>query len=308
LVSSKKTKYHAKLTLMPDYGGECLWVKQLGTRFVKDVLATDCQDSICVSLPEALESDLANWQAEFERAEIDVEAGIVLLDWPDFHQRGLLLAQRLRAELSADIGVFYQKAYEDPNEQFEEVKELLHDAELVLPPKKRRLRSGRKVPDWLPLQILSGGQSGVDRAALDWAISERIPHAGWCPKGRRAADGVLSCKYQLLETPSSGYRKRTVQNVLDSDATLIMTEGTLLGGSKLTVELCQQYHKPYLVVDLSALTISSAAEVIRDWLIVVKVKQLNVAGPSESRNPRIYQFALTVLDTLIPSVGDEDNI
>jgi hypothetical protein len=71
-------------------------------------------------------------------------------------------------------------------------------------------------------RILSGGQTGVDRAALDFAIARQIPHGGWCPAGRRAADGVLDARYQLMETESSGYRQRTKRNVLDADATLII--------------------------------------------------------------------------------------
>lgn len=81
-----------------------------------------------------------------------------------------------------------------------------------------------------PLLIRSGGQTGVDRAALDWAIAHDIAHCGWCPKGRTANDGPLPAHYELQETDSSGYSKRTRLNVRDADATLIIYQGTLEGG------------------------------------------------------------------------------
>ena len=99
-------------------------------------------------------------------------------------------------------------------------------------------------------RILSGGQTGVDRAALDFAIARQIPHGGWCPAGRRAADGVLDARYQLLETESIGYRQRTKHNVRDADATLIIYRGRLEGGSLLTRDLATGHGKPLLLCDL----------------------------------------------------------
>ena len=103
-------------------------------------------------------------------------------------------------------------------------------------------------------RILSGGQTGVDRAALDFAIARQIPHGGWCPAGRRAADGVLDARYQLLETESIGYRQRTKHNVRDADATLIIFRGRLEGGSLLTRDLATGHGKPLLLCDLHAPT------------------------------------------------------
>lgn len=84
-------------------------------------------------------------------------------------------------------------------------------------------------------RLISGGQTGVDLAALDFAIAQQIPYGGWCPAGQSAVDGILDARYQLRETESSGYRQRTKRNVLDSDATLIIYQGRLEGGSSLTI-------------------------------------------------------------------------
>ena len=143
-------------------------------------------------------------------------------------------------------------------------------------------------------RIISGGQTGVDRAALDFAITRKIAHGGWCPAGRRAADGVLDARYQLLETESSGYRQRTKRNVLDSDATLILYRGRLEGGSLLTRDLATGHGKPLLLCDLHAPTEELLAA-WQDWLVSHPIAILNIAGPSEARNPGIYLQASTLL-------------
>ena len=144
------------------------------------------------------------------------------------------------------------------------------------------------------LRILSGGQTGVDRAALDFAIAQQIPHGGWCPAGRRAADGLLDARYQLLETESSGYRQRTKHNVRDADATLIIYRGRLEGGSLLTRDLATGHGKPLLLCDLHAPTEELLAA-WQDWLVSHPIAILNIAGPSEARNPGIYLQASTLL-------------
>src|ERR1035441_1998769 len=96
-------------------------------------------------------------------------------------------------------------------------------------------------------QIVSGGQTGADRAALDWAIANGIPHSGWCPKWRKAEDGRIADDYRLKETTSADYPERTEKNVRDSDATVIFTTSPKLRrGSHLTVKLAQQHGKPWL--------------------------------------------------------------
>lgn len=96
-------------------------------------------------------------------------------------------------------------------------------------------------------KIISGGQTGADRAALDWAINCGIAHGGWCPKGRRAEDGTINLKYKLRETPSTNSSQRTEWNVRDSDGTVIMSiNQRITGGTELTRQFCQEYHKPWL--------------------------------------------------------------
>ena len=144
-------------------------------------------------------------------------------------------------------------------------------------------------------RILSGGQTGVDRAALDFAIARQIPHGGWCPAGRRAADDGLGARYQLLGAESSGYRQRTKRNVLDADATLILYRGRLEGGSLLTRDLATRDGKPLLLCDLHAPTEELLA-VWQDWLLSHSIAILNIAGPSEARNPGIYLQASALLE------------
>ena len=133
-------------------------------------------------------------------------------------------------------------------------------------------------------RIVSGGQSGVDRGALDAAISMGIEHGGWCPRGRLAEDGRIPPRYRLVETKTALYRARTEQNVIDSDGTLILFRATLRGGTELTRRLAVQHGKPHLLVDLAQpLDVS----VIRQWLLTAAIEVLNVAGPRESSSPGI---------------------
>ncbi len=134
------------------------------------------------------------------------------------------------------------------------------------------------------MKIISGGQTGVDRGALDAAIELGIPHGGWCPRGRMAEDGRIPDRYRLRETDSPDYSFRTEQNVLDSDATLILYRGRIAGGTELTLRLARQHGRPHLVVDLDAA--AEPAEV-RRWLDEHAVETLNVAGPRESQSPGI---------------------
>lgn len=144
----------------------------------------------------------------------------------------------------------------------------------------------------LPHRVVSGGQTGVDRAALDVAIALGIAHGGWCPRGRRAEDGAIPERYPLRETPSASYPERTEWNVRDSDATLILHRGRLRGGSALTRRLARAMGRPLLAVDLSA---SPASAAVRAWLEKERVATLNVAGPRESEQPGIHAAALAFL-------------
>ncbi len=140
--------------------------------------------------------------------------------------------------------------------------------------------------------VISGGQSGVDRAALDAAMDLGIACGGWCPQGRRAEDGAISERYALRETPSNGYTQRTEWNVRDSDGTLILYQQALSGGTLLTKTLADKLHKPCLLVDP---TMADAAGEIQDWLRRQVISVLNIAGPRESQRPGIYRHAYAVL-------------
>ncbi len=145
--------------------------------------------------------------------------------------------------------------------------------------------------------IISGGQTGVDRAALDIAIESGIPHSGWCPHGRLAEDGVIPDRYLLLETEDTDYKTRTRLNVRDSDGTLIFNREPLDGGTAATVRFAIDFDKPYLVIDLDRLP---DTKIIFEWLAGNNIQKLNIAGPRESKRPGIYSDAHKLLRTLFP--------
>ena len=144
-------------------------------------------------------------------------------------------------------------------------------------------------------KIISGGQTGADQAALDVAINLGIPHSGWIPKGRRTEAGTLPDKYKLKEMSSSSYPKRTEQNVIDSDGTLIISHGKLTGGSSLTVKLAKQHKKEWLHIDLKINRGFSAAQLVKSWIALNDIKVLNVAGPRASEDPDIYEDTVRLL-------------
>ncbi len=147
-----------------------------------------------------------------------------------------------------------------------------------------------------PLKILSGGQTGVDRAALDYALKKGIPCGGWCPKGRRAEDGPIPGIYPLLETTSGNYPGRTKMNIVYSDGTLIITRTRFFDrGTALTHRLCEQYGKPCQVVDLDQ-SPGPQVEQLQTWIHTGKIHTLNIAGPRESALPGIYQATLLFLE------------
>ena len=146
------------------------------------------------------------------------------------------------------------------------------------------------------MKIISGGQTGVDRAALDVALELQIPCGGWCPQGRRAEDGPIPEHYPLQETPWDGYPQRTEWNVRDSDGTLIITTKEPDRGTKLTVELAEQKKKPHLVVNPLN---EEDLELTRQWLKRHEIETLNVAGPRESSTPGIYEQACKFLRELL---------
>ena len=138
------------------------------------------------------------------------------------------------------------------------------------------------------MKLVSGGQTGADRAALDVARELGLPSGGWVPRGRRAEDGRIPDDYTgLRETDSPDYSVRTARNVDDSDATLVVCYGAPTGGTALTVRLARQRKRPLLVLDLERHDPAAAAAELRQWLAHERPGCLNVAGPRASHEPRI---------------------
>jgi hypothetical protein len=147
------------------------------------------------------------------------------------------------------------------------------------------------------LTIISGGQTGVDRAALDAAHELGIPRGGYIPRGRWTETGALPVEYEnMVETQSAGPSRRTKLNVRESDATLIITRGQCDGGTLLTVETARKSGRPHLVIDLDEKDQRTAvATAISAWLEAVAPARLNVAGPRASKDPEIYADAKRLL-------------
>lgn len=135
-------------------------------------------------------------------------------------------------------------------------------------------------------KIVSGGQTGVDRAALDVAIFLEIEHGGWCPLGRRAEDGRIPAVYRLKQTRSKQYSARTEQNVVDSDGTCILYRQQTTGGTELTRKLAIKHNRPLICIDLNVAE-EKELEELNSWLKNHGIKVLNIAGPRESTCPGI---------------------
>jgi predicted Rossmann-fold nucleotide-binding protein len=166
------------------------------------------------------------------------------------------------------------------------------------------------------ITIISGGQTGADRAALDFAIEHGIAHGGWCPRGRLAEDGRIPPRYELTETTSRKYAQRTQWNVRDSDATVVFTIAPQVsGGTALTFELARSFGKPTLHISREAIAAGNAnnavaangsaaameaaateaAASLRQFLNEREIRRLNIAGPRASQEPQIAEFVCRVL-------------
>ena len=146
------------------------------------------------------------------------------------------------------------------------------------------------------MKIVSGGQTGADRAALDFALAHGLRIGGWLPRGRATEDGPLPERYAgMTETESPDPAVRTERNVRDSDATLILSHGALTGGSLLTLRSAERAGRPVLHLDLERMSEAAAAERLRAWLAEVRPRTLNVAGPRASKDPAIAAATEAVL-------------
>ena len=146
-------------------------------------------------------------------------------------------------------------------------------------------------------RIVSGGQTGVDRAALDFALDNGMECGGWVPKGRIAEDGVIPAMYpNLRETESDHPKERTQLNTRDSDGTLVITRGAPAGGSAFTIEVATRLHKPVLHIDLERESGGLASRRLLEWVRNTKPVILNIAGPRSSEDPEIYALSKALLE------------
>ena len=147
-------------------------------------------------------------------------------------------------------------------------------------------------------KIISGGQTGADRAALDAGLAAGFPVGGFCPAGRKAEDGEIPARYPLTEI-EGGYRQRTKRNVAAADGTAIFYEATLGGGSELTLKFCMQQQKPYQLIDTRLVSRADATEALRRFVADNAITTLNVAGPRASSCPEIHAYVAAVIGPLL---------
>ncbi len=148
-------------------------------------------------------------------------------------------------------------------------------------------------------KIISGGQTGADQAALDAAIKLGVPHGGWIPKGRITETGSLPNVYNLKEMPTNSYPKRTEQNVIDSDGTMIISHGKLAGGSDYTQIMAKKHGSPWIHIDLNRTTGLDASLKISTWIIENSILMLNVAGSRASQDQKIYEKTKDIVEGVI---------
>jgi len=152
------------------------------------------------------------------------------------------------------------------------------------------------------LKIISGGQTGVDRAALDFALKHGIECGGWCPAGRMDELGRIPNRYPVKELEHGSFAERTLQNVNDSDGTIIIYFAHLRGGTEFTVECCEQLRRPHKLIDAAKMFANEAAAAMVDFVRGHEIDILNVAGPRQSEWPEGYKYAIRALDNFLNSI------
>ena len=153
------------------------------------------------------------------------------------------------------------------------------------------------------MKIVSGGQTGVDRAALDVALSHGIECGGWCPAGRLDEFGRIPDRYPVRELTVDGFNERTLQNVKDSDGTVIICVGKPVGGTERTVRFCVDLQRPYETIDGSKKSAEDAGKVMAAFVHKHNIGVLNVAGPRQSEWAHAYSYASSVLDSFVRQLG-----
>ena len=149
------------------------------------------------------------------------------------------------------------------------------------------------------MKIISGGQTGVDRGALDAALAVGAECGGWCPEGRLAEDGRIPERYALSELRGGGYAERTARNVADSDGTLIITFAEPQGGTRATIDCCIEQQKPHCIIDGGRIPLDEAERLARSFISEHDVRTLNVAGPRASEAAQAYEYALRLILALL---------
>ena len=283
------------LTVMVDYGNApFLWMSEgPGDRSIGTLVCDATHWDQSLPLSQGLWQKFADWAIEFDATEFYSEKFDANgWDWIDFHARGMQLAQWLKQEAGDGYRVVYDKPFEDPNHRSNERIEICANGSRV------PLQPLHHLPEPIRFcsHIISGGQTGADRGALDFAIQHRYMHGGWAPWGRQAEDGTIPLKYQLTELPQGGgYRQRNKRNVQDSDGTLIVNLGELSGGSLATQVFALKMKKPLLVVQVDTPACGEVVAGIVAWLDEHAIDTLNVAGPRESKCPGIHRLTVELL-------------
>jgi hypothetical protein len=155
------------------------------------------------------------------------------------------------------------------------------------------------------LKIMSGGQTGVDRGALDAALDFGLECGGWCPAGRLAEDGTIPERYPVIELADASYTERTAQNVADSDGTLIISNGEPIGGTRETVERCIENAKPYLIIDHQRTSHAEATDNALKFLQIQHMRRLNVAGPRASQWPEGHAFTYQIMSAILHRISGQ---